>query len=131
MCDLVMAVRTITVVTQGSRAHRRIKAGTVLCADDPIVRGREKLFQPVKVEHHCKAAKSKKDAKEDPVVVEQATAAPGERRTVRLPDGPQRPPTSGPGSGVDAWRSYVAETTGTSDEDLAGLSRDDLITLAV
>lgn len=41
----------------------------------------------------------------------------------------KRPPASGPGSGVEAWRDYVAASTGESVESLAELSRDDLIAL--
>lgn len=40
---------------------------------------------------------------------------------------PQRPPTSGPGSGLDAWRAYAAAVTGSPVESWAGASRDQII----
>lgn len=82
MCELVRAERALTIVPHGSKAHRRIKAGTVLCANDPLVRGRERLFVPVRVQHHCELAGGGNRAP-----VEQATAAPGELRTVAPPLG--------------------------------------------
>lgn len=43
----------------------------------------------------------------------------------------QRPPKSGPGSGIEAWRAHVASLPGSPPADeLADLSRDDLIELA-
>lgn len=43
----------------------------------------------------------------------------------------RRPPKSGPGSGIEAWRAYVAGLPGSPPADeLAELSRDDLIELA-
>lgn len=43
---------------------------------------------------------------------------------------PKRPPASGPGSGVDAWRQYVADVTAEPVESLAEMSRDELMKLA-
>lgn len=116
MCELKVA--RATLAGRGSR----IRKGAVVCADDPIVAGREKLFEPLRITHHCKQRKG--DA-----MVEQATAAPGEKRAVKLPNGGGRPPTSGPGSGVDAWRVYAAKATGMPAEDFATMSRDDVIEL--
>ena len=48
---------------------RVLRAGDVVDADDPCVKGREDKFEPVEV------------AAERYRVVEQATAAPGEKRT--------------------------------------------------
>ena len=44
--------------------HKIVAAGALVDSDDPLVKGREGLFAPV---------------------VEQATAAPGERRAVKRP----------------------------------------------
>lgn len=41
----------------------------------------------------------------------------------------RRPPASGPGSGVEAWREYVAAMTDEAPDALAELSRDELIAL--
>lgn len=119
MCNLVVANRTT------ASPGRRIKRGTVLCADDPVVKRTSGVFEPYRVHHYCGGQKSGS-------MVEQATAAPGERRTVRPPtDTPQRPPTSGPGSGVDAWRRYANQRPDLdlSEAELAELSRDELIDL--
>jgi hypothetical protein len=40
---------------------------------------------------------------------------------------PQRPPASGTGSGVAAWRTYAATITGTPAESWADLSREEII----
>ncbi|KXK63362.1 hypothetical protein AWW66_03345 [Micromonospora rosaria] len=86
--------------------------------------------------------------------VEQATAAPGELRDVQptpapeepggaaegqegpaaepepepAPEGesPRRPPTSGPGSGNDAWRRHAADKTRTPLKQWASKNRDDI-----
>ncbi|PXY17352.1 hypothetical protein [Prauserella flavalba] len=42
---------------------------------------------------------------------------------------PQRPPTSGPGSGVAAWREYAAAVTDSPAESWASLSREEIIDL--
>lgn len=42
---------------------------------------------------------------------------------------PERPPTSGPGSGVAAWREYAAAVTGSPAESWAALSREEVIEL--
>lgn len=68
-------------------------------------------------------------------VAEQLKAAkkPADKQLAKpadkVVDGPQRPPKSGPGSGIDAWRAHAAEATGESPEALAELSRDELIEL--
>lgn len=40
-----------------------------------------------------------------------------------------RPPTSGPGSGVAAWREYAAAVTKTAVESWAALSREEIVEL--
>lgn len=42
---------------------------------------------------------------------------------------PERPPTSGPGSGVTAWREYAAAVTDSPLESWAALSREEIVTL--
>lgn len=69
MCNLVMARQNVRMSSGGARSL--LRKGTVVCVDDPVVRGREHLFRPVDVTHHCG---------EGPV--EQATAAPGEKRSL-------------------------------------------------
>lgn len=131
MCDPVVA-RT----NAGGVGGRRITRGTVYCADDPVVRAKPRLFVPARLAHHCG--------------VEQATAAPGELRQLPgpavnadtgevtpagepLPEvvAAKRPPRSGPGSGIEAWRAYVSSLPASPPPaELADLSRDDLIELA-
>lgn len=41
----------------------------------------------------------------------------------------KRPPASGPGSSVDAWREYAAKVTGEPVEAFAGMSRDEIMQL--
>lgn len=53
---------------------RVVVAGTLVDADDPIVRGHEALFEDVETYMSDKADRAAR--------VEQATAAPGERRSV-------------------------------------------------
>jgi hypothetical protein len=40
---------------------------------------------------------------------------------------PERPPTSGPGSGADAWRAYAAAVTDSPLESWTDMSRDEII----
>lgn len=42
---------------------------------------------------------------------------------------PVRPPESGPGSGVAAWREYAAAVTGSDIDAWSSLSRDEIIEL--
>lgn len=42
---------------------------------------------------------------------------------------PVRPPSSGPGSGVEAWRAYAAEVTDSPAESWESLTRDEIIEL--
>lgn len=115
MCDLVVAIKNVAA------PGRRIVRGTVLCADDPVVARMPRVFQVHQIQHHCG------DAPGGPVEV--GTAAPGEVRNVKLPSG-KKPPTSGPGSGIEAWRAFVGQNTDLSTAELADLSRDELIELA-
>jgi hypothetical protein len=41
----------------------------------------------------------------------------------------ERPPTSGPGSGVTAWRAYAAAVTDSPVESWSELSREEIIEL--
>lgn len=62
------ALRARTTFVAGVNGRKvRVQQGDIRDSSDPVVKGRERLF-------------------EDPAaLVEQATAAPGERRTVRRP----------------------------------------------
>lgn len=63
-------------------------------------------------------------AKQQPKPANKMAAKPSDKA-------PARPPKSGPGSGIEAWRAYVAELPdGPPAEELAELSRDELIELA-
>lgn len=57
--------------------NRVVTAGSLVDADDPVVKGREHLFEPVETFMARRAG------------VEQATAAPGEVRTVKRPGRPK------------------------------------------
>ncbi|MEU8264471.1 hypothetical protein AB0C02_28095 [Micromonospora sp. NPDC048999] len=141
MGDLVVA-RTSGVVMMDGRRHPIRRGATIARAEHPIVTDNPRLWEPLRVHYDVVEAEPETEAVDeqaestlvvaDPPVqvesggVEQATAAPGELRDVQLP-GPKRPPTSGPGSGVEAWRRYAAEVTGTPVEQWAGKSREDII----
>lgn len=56
---------------------------------------------------------------------DQDSTSPAE--TPKLASHPTPPPTSGPGSGVDAWRTYAATVTGTTYESWGLLSRAEII----
>lgn len=66
MCNLVVANRTT------ASPGRRIKRGTVLCADDPAVRRTSGVFEPYRVHHYCDTEKK--------APVETMTSGPGELR---------------------------------------------------
>jgi hypothetical protein len=70
MAEYLIAVES-AVIREGSRRHVIHRNKTVVRADDPIVKGREKLFRPLDRKVMLGSD------------VEQATAAPGERRAVR------------------------------------------------
>lgn len=53
-------------------------AGRLVDASDPVVKGREHLFEPVEVA----ASRQSLMGRTAPAPVEQATAAPGEKRSV-------------------------------------------------
>lgn len=72
----LLVARKTTVITDGRRRHLKIRKGTVVNADDPIVRGREGLFEPLTVKYLGRPT---------PRATETATADPGEMREVRLP----------------------------------------------
>jgi len=60
-------------------APRSYTTGQLVDGADPVVKGREHLFEDVEVHVEAKAA-----------TVEQATAEPGERRAVTRPPRPRR-----------------------------------------
>ena len=70
MAEYLIAVES-AVIRDGGRRHVIHRNKTVVRADDPIVKGREKLFRPLERKVVLSAD------------VERATAVPGERRTVR------------------------------------------------
>jgi hypothetical protein len=59
--------KLVKAITPFATRERMVHSGEVFAANDPIVKGREALFGPVDES------------------VEQATAAPGEKRTTRRP----------------------------------------------
>lgn len=69
MCNLMVARKNISIRAQGV-----IRQGAVRCADDPVVKAHPDAFSQLAVEHHCKGGRN--------ASVEQATAAPGEKRTM-------------------------------------------------
>ncbi|MFW5415116.1 Lsr2 family protein [Nocardiopsis sp. CNT-189] len=73
MSDLLVA-RTSAVIHVGRRRVRIRRGDTVVNADDPIVAGREHMFEPLRVPYLGAAAPA----------IERATADPGERRTVEV-----------------------------------------------
>ncbi|WP_431976172.1 hypothetical protein [Micromonospora haikouensis] len=147
--DLVVA-RTSGVIMHEGRRHPIRRGVTIARVGHPLVEKSAKLWQPLRVHYDLPVA-----AAETLGGVEQATAAPGELRDVQpaqtpdapteepggadagqdgpaepepAPEGesPRRPPTSGPGSGNEAWRRHAAEVTSTPVEQWAGRSRDDI-----
>lgn len=58
----------LRAVTTFGWGQRIVREGDIVSSDDPVVRKHAALFEPITVP-----------------VVEQATAAPGERRSVRIP----------------------------------------------
>lgn len=115
MGDLVVARTSGVVMHRGLRLAVR-RGQTIARASHSIVVEHPRLWEPITVHYDVPAA----------APVETATAAPGEKRDVQLPVS-KRPPTSGPGSGVEAWRRHAAEVTGTPLEQWAGKSREDII----
>lgn len=109
MCELV------EVTTNVAGRGRAVRKGTVVCADDPRIKGASHI-RPLAVQHYCGGGP-----------VEQMTGAPGEKRDVKLPS--DRPPKSGPGSGIEAWREYAAKMTNSPVESWSTLSRDEIIEL--
>lgn len=128
MCDLVVARTSGVVMWQGRR--NTIQRGvTVAHREHPLVARNPGLWKELIVHYNVEPAAAVGS-------VEQATAAPGEVRPVPpvaansgQPGAVQRPPLSGPGSGVEAWRKYAAEITGTPAESWAALSRERVIEL--
>lgn len=76
MIDDLLVARVTTTIVHGGRSHRIRRGETVVYADDPVVRGREKLFRPLTV-----TQLGPRPAR----AVETATADPGERRELQLP----------------------------------------------
>jgi hypothetical protein len=93
MCELVVAR------ANAGAPGRRIVRGTVLCADDPIVLRAPRLFNPYVVQHYCSNSDPSPSSAGR---VEQATAAPGEKRDLNLPEPPEGYPCDEPGCDVVA-----------------------------
>lgn len=76
MSKLVFVKKSVSTFVDGARV--RIVEGDVWAADDPVVKARPELFadEPEKVHRSIETAAR-------PRGVEQATAAPGERRAVK------------------------------------------------
>lgn len=72
----VIAREAFAVGLKGGRVVS-VKAGDVFDASDPVVKGREALFEPVDEW----AARVQQGPR-----IEQATAAPGEKRSVAVPE---------------------------------------------
>lgn len=82
--DGLLIAATTAVITHEGRTYRIRKGDTVVMADDPVVKGREKLFKPLKVTHLGR--------RERPAAqVEDATAEPGEKRELSRPRTPGKP----------------------------------------
>ncbi|MFW6091492.1 MAG: hypothetical protein ACODAF_06405 [Actinomycetota bacterium] len=67
-------------------------------------------------------------ARHSAVVVHRGEPRP-EQRAPEPPEsaGPQRPPVSGAGSGVRAWREYAAAVTGTPVKSWQHMSREQVM----
>lgn len=72
---------TIAVTHEGRQVLLR-QGRTLVRVGHPITVGREQLFEPVRVDYE---------------LVEQATAAPGEKRAVKLPPANPAAPSAGEG----------------------------------
>lgn len=68
-----MSTRYLSAARTFVAGRRVVRKGEIFPVDDPIVSGRERLFTPVG------------DAAAVDTGVEHATAAPGEKRTIRRP----------------------------------------------
>lgn len=112
MSDIYVAQASGMVLMDGRR-YRIRRGQTTARAGHPILKAHGNMFEVLQVDFDT--------------TVEQATAAPGEKRNVGVS---RKPPKSGPGSGESAWRAYAAtQDTGMSGDELADLSRDELIEL--
>lgn len=126
----------------GRRYH--FGAGDLVLEDHPVNPARNGNFEEVSAYVERTSKPIQRGPISDPV--EQATADPGERRSIgsllglkrEEPPAPQaeasektseRPPTSGRGSGVEAWREYAAAVTDSPVESWESLSRDEIIEL--
>lgn len=115
---LVVARQSGTLM-QG-RQRVQIRSGvTIAHPDHPLVRSHPRAWQPLRVHYDVPLSTG---------VVEQATAGPGDLRQVpEPPAAPERPPLSGAGSGVGAWRTYAAAVTDTPLEQWADKNRDEIL----
>jgi hypothetical protein len=68
-----MAMRAKTYFVTATNPPRVVRAGDLVGDKDPVLKGREDLFEPV--EEYLDRRSN----------IEQATAAPGERRSVAVP----------------------------------------------
>lgn len=78
-----LRVREAFAVPQGG-ISRVMRPGDLVRDDDPIVKGREGLFEPIE------SAVSRNEVR-----VEQATGAPGEKRSITPPAKKAAPKSSG------------------------------------
>ena len=99
--------------------QRVLRPGDLVEADDPAVKGREDKFETVEANAH--RATDRRAGKPVEGVIEQATAAPGEKRAVSVPE---EPPRGGPGSGRDAWVAYAGARGVEVTDDM---SREDIM----
>lgn len=91
--------------------ERVVRAGDLVDAKDPLVKGREGWFETVEANVERVTNRN----------YEQATAAPGEKRAASVPS---EPPRSGAGSGRDVWAEYAAAKGVEVTDDM---TRDDIV----
>jgi hypothetical protein len=92
------------------------------------VKAAEKRLAAAGVSAQRAAAARRDAAEESPEPERQRTAAPRGRTTApQQTTQAKRPPTSGPGSGVEAWRAFAAAVSGDPPEVFADATRDDLV----
>lgn len=121
---------------------RGLNEGELVPDTHPIVSARPQFFEPVEeyakkrwpqhfTERKGLFGRTKLEAvtPQEQVVETTATGGQGPAEPVSDAGAPQRPPTSGKGSGVEAWREYAAAMTDLTSESLESLTRDEIIEL--
>lgn len=104
----------------GPGYQRMFCAGDLVDGDDPAVKGREELFQPV--EDFVQQQTDRKQVGLRGRMVERATAEPGERRTVSRPLPPEDDKNS---EGEKSDSKSVTRRTPTKPEPVAGKGKTD------